>query len=71
MQRRAATSVDDLARVTTGALYHHFPTKTALFETVFEAVHGELMTASAAATRGSVGRAVRALLAGFARGPGE
>ena len=38
----AATSVDDLARaarVTTGALYHHFPTKTALFETVFEAVH--------------------------------
>ena len=35
----AATSVDDLARaarVTTGALYHHFPTKTALFETVFE-----------------------------------
>src|ERR1700692_3345438 len=34
----AATSVDDLARaarVTTGALYHHFPTKTALFETVF------------------------------------
>jgi AcrR family transcriptional regulator len=44
----AATSVDDLARaarVTTGALYHHFPTKTALFETVFEAVHLELMTA--------------------------
>jgi len=33
-----ATSVDDLARearVTTGALYHHFPTKTALFEAVF------------------------------------
>src|SRR5882757_2617071 len=32
------TPVEDLARearVTTGALYHHFPTKTALFEAVF------------------------------------
>jgi AcrR family transcriptional regulator len=46
----AATSVEDLARearVTTGALYHHFPTKTALFETVFEEVHAELLKASA------------------------
>jgi AcrR family transcriptional regulator len=46
----AATSVEDLARearVTTGALYHHFPTKTALFETVFEQVHTELLTRSA------------------------
>lgn len=45
----AATSVDDLARearVTTGALYHHFSTKTALFETVFETVHGEVLEAS-------------------------
>jgi AcrR family transcriptional regulator len=52
----AATSVDDLARaarVTTGALYHHFPTKTALFETVFEAVHAELMMASASAASGA------------------
>jgi AcrR family transcriptional regulator len=43
------TSVEDLARaaqVTTGALYHHFPTKTALFEAVFEHAHTELMTAS-------------------------
>lgn len=43
------TSVEDLARaarVTTGALYHHFPTKTALFEAVFEQAHGELMAAS-------------------------
>lgn len=43
------TSVEDLARaarVTTGALYHHFPTKIALFEAVFEQAHGELMTAS-------------------------
>jgi AcrR family transcriptional regulator len=46
----AATSVEDLARdarVTTGALYHHFATKTALFETVFERVHAELLEASA------------------------
>jgi AcrR family transcriptional regulator len=45
----AATSVDDLARqarVTTGALYYHFPNKTTLFETVFEAVHGELLDAA-------------------------
>jgi AcrR family transcriptional regulator len=45
----AATSVEDLAReagVTTGALYHHFPTKAALFEAVFELVHMELMAAS-------------------------
>jgi AcrR family transcriptional regulator len=44
-----ATSVEDLARdarVTTGALYHHFPTKTALFEAVFVAAHMDLMTAS-------------------------
>jgi AcrR family transcriptional regulator len=49
-QGYAATSVEDLARearVTTGALYHHFPTKTALFETVFEQVHTELLTRSA------------------------
>lgn len=45
----AATSVDDLARearLTTGAMYHHFPNKTALFEAVFEEVHGELLQAS-------------------------
>lgn len=43
------TSVEDLARaarVTTGALYHHFPTKTALFEAVFEHAHTELMAVS-------------------------
>lgn len=48
------TSVEDLARaarVTTGALYHHFPTKTALFEAVFEHAHTELMTASVQAAQ--------------------
>src|ERR1700752_5045558 len=49
-----ATSVEDLARearVTTGALYHHFPTKTALFEAVFVQAHTDLMTAAAQAAR--------------------
>ena len=48
------TSVEDLARaarVTTGALYHHFPTKTALFEAVFEHAHTELMAVSMAAAQ--------------------
>jgi AcrR family transcriptional regulator len=48
----AATSVEDLAqeaRVTSGALYHHFPTKTALFESVFERLHEELLNESASA----------------------
>jgi AcrR family transcriptional regulator len=52
----AATSVEDLARearVTTGALYHHFPTKTALFETVFEGVHAELLESSRRAATGA------------------
>jgi AcrR family transcriptional regulator len=51
-----ATSVEDLgreARVTTGALYHHFPTKTALFEAVFEQAHHELMTAAMEAAKGA------------------
>lgn len=51
-----ATSVDDLAaeaRVTTGALYHHFPTKTALFEAVFIQTHTDIMTASVNAAQGA------------------
>jgi AcrR family transcriptional regulator len=51
-----ATSVEDLARearVTTGALYHHFPTKTALFEAVFVQAHTDLMKASAKAAEGA------------------
>jgi AcrR family transcriptional regulator len=54
----AATSVDDLARearVTTGALYHHFPSKLALFEAVFEEVHTELLEASAQSAAGAPG----------------
>jgi AcrR family transcriptional regulator len=49
-----STSVEDLARearVTTGALYHHFPTKTALFEAVFMQAHIELLTAATTAAQ--------------------
>jgi AcrR family transcriptional regulator len=63
----AATSVEDLARearVTTGALYHHFPNKTALFETVFEGVHAELLGASGRAAAGA-SDALEALSLGF------
>jgi AcrR family transcriptional regulator len=51
-----STSVEDLARearVTTGALYHHFPTKTALFEAVFLHAHTDLMTTSTKAAQGA------------------
>jgi AcrR family transcriptional regulator len=51
-----ATSVEDLARearLTTGALYHHFPTKTKLFEAVFEQAHTELLTTSTNAAEGA------------------
>jgi AcrR family transcriptional regulator len=50
------TSVEDLARearVTTGALYHHFPTKTAVFEAVFVQAHTDLMTEAAKAAHGA------------------
>ncbi len=63
----AATSVEDIARearVTTGALYHHFPTKAAVFEAVFEQLHGELLAASAAAAA-DASDAVELLVAGF------
>ena len=63
----AATSVEDIAkaaRVTTGALYHHFPTKAAVFEAVFEQVHADLMTASIAAAANTAD-AIDLLSAGF------
>jgi AcrR family transcriptional regulator len=63
----ADTSVEDLARearVTTGALYHHFPTKTALFEAVFEEAHLEMMAASGHAAAGAPDE-LEALARGF------
>jgi AcrR family transcriptional regulator len=63
----AATSVEDIARaarVTTGALYHHFPTKAAVFEAVFEQVHADLLAASIAAAAGAA-NAIDLLAAGF------
>ena len=63
----AATSVEDVAqaaRLTTGALYHHFPNKTALFEAVFEAVHIDLLEASLQASIGATDE-VELLTRGF------
>jgi AcrR family transcriptional regulator len=63
----ATTSVEDIARearVTTGALYHHFPTKAAVFESVFEQVHSDLMEASLQAA-GQATDAIGLLTAGF------
>ena len=63
----AATSVEDIARaarVTTGALYHHFPTKAAVFEAVFEQVHADLLQASIQAAAGAAD-AIDLLAAGF------
>src|ERR1700722_4525561 len=63
----AATSVDDIARearLTTGALYHHFPNKTALFESVFEAGPVDLLEASFQAAVGAADE-VELLTLGF------
>jgi AcrR family transcriptional regulator len=63
----AATSVEDIARaarVTTGALYHHFPTKAAVFEAVFEQVHAEMLVASAEAAAAADGP-LEQMTAGF------
>lgn len=63
----AATSVEDIARaarVTTGALYHHFPTKAAVFEAVFEQVHAEMLVATAEASAAAEGT-LEMLNAGF------
>ena len=62
----AATSVEDLATeagVTTGALYHHFESKTELFAAVFEQLHLEVLarnSAVAAQAKGEVDALVRA-----------
>ncbi|HET7666275.1 MAG TPA: TetR/AcrR family transcriptional regulator [Mycobacterium sp.] len=63
-----ATSVEDLARearVTTGALYHHFPTKTALFEAVFLQAHTDLMKASTKAAAQGASDGIDELARGF------
>jgi AcrR family transcriptional regulator len=63
----AATSVDDLAahaRLTTGALYHHFSSKAALFEAVFEDAHRRLLDNALAAGTGASNE-VDQLLRGF------
>ena len=63
----AATSVEDIARearVTTGALYHHFPTKAAVFEAVFEQVHADLGAATLASVP-ETADAVELLLTGI------
>ena len=42
----AATTIDDIAaaaRVAKGAVYHHFPTKEAVFEAVFDEVSRDLL----------------------------
>lgn len=63
----AATSVEDIARearLTTGALYHHFPTKAAVFEAVFEQVHADLGAATLASVP-ETADAVELLLTGI------
>jgi AcrR family transcriptional regulator len=49
------TSIEAVLResgLSRGALYHHFDSKEALFEAVFEAIEVELANAAVAATRG-------------------
>jgi len=61
-----ATTMDDIAagaRVAKGAVYHHFKTKEALFEAVFEQVSGELV-----ADLDRVSRAEKDALAAMAAG---
>lgn len=61
-----ATTIDDIAtagRVAKGAVYHHFATKEALFETVFEHVSRDLV-----AEIDKVSRAEKDVLAAMASG---
>jgi AcrR family transcriptional regulator len=62
----ATATMDDIAagaRVAKGAVYHHFPTKEALFEAVFEQVSRELVTELY-----GIARAERDVLAAMAAG---
>jgi AcrR family transcriptional regulator len=72
----AATSVDTIAAgagVAKGAVYHHFPTKEAVFEAVLEAVSADLAAEVMDAARGApdvlatLGVASRAYFAATAR----
>ena len=65
-----ATSIDDIiqqAGVARGALYHHFPSKEALFRAVYEEVEGEVIARvmAAAASHASPWEAVRTGLSTF------
>jgi len=63
------TSIDEIlrrARVTRGALYHHFAGKQELFRAVFEQVEGEVTQKVAAAGAAEDGPADRRLHAGCA-----
>lgn len=77
-QGYAPTSVDqiaDAATVAKGAVYHHFPTKTAIFEAVFDATCADVAAKVAAAVK-QIPDALDAMAAGnrayfklCARGP--
>jgi len=69
-QGYAATSIDDIigqAGVARGALYHHFPSKEALFRAVYEEVEGEVVARvmEAAGSQATPWEAVRAALSTF------
>ncbi len=62
----ASTSVDDIAadaRVTKGAVYHHFANKQALFRTVYLEIEAEMEALSATAASGAT-----SILDGILRG---
>jgi len=47
----AATTIDDIANAAKGAVYHHFATKEAVFEAVFDSVSRDLVADIERATR--------------------
>jgi AcrR family transcriptional regulator len=63
----AATSVDDIARnarVTKGAVYHHFDTKNDVFRAVYREVEDEARARTGAAAAAATGSAVDLIVAG-------
>lgn len=72
----SATTVEDVARkarVTTGALYHHFKSKRRLMQAVFEEIESELVgtVAKAASTKRSPMEQTRAAIGAFLDACGE